>query len=65
MTSLEEAAVKMHELLWNYTGTTDEWMIQFKCDDSILDEFIDTLNDLGDEVEKVKPGSKTWPLQLK
>lgn len=62
MSRLEAAAIRVHEILWHNTGSNDDWLITFKCDDSISDEFTDALNELGDAVEEVKPGSKPWPV---
>ena len=64
MTRLEEAACRLHEILWQNTGDNADWPISFQCDEEIRDEFIDALNELGDAVEEVKPGSKPWPLKL-
>jgi hypothetical protein len=62
MTRLEDAAIRLHEILWRNTGSNDDWLINFKCDEAIHDELIYALNELGDAVEEVKPGSKPWPL---
>jgi hypothetical protein len=62
VTRLEEAAIRVHEILWNNTGDNDDWPISFRCDDTIHDELIDALNELGDAIEEVKPGSMPWPV---
>jgi hypothetical protein len=62
MTRIEAAAIRLHHLLWNNTGSNDDWPIQFQCDEEIHGKLIDALNELGDAVEEVKPGSKPWPI---
>jgi hypothetical protein len=62
MTRLEEAAIRVHKLFWNNTGETADWPIRILTDKEIYNEFADTMNELGDAVEEVKPGSKPWPL---
>jgi hypothetical protein len=59
---LEEAAIRLHEIIWTKTGDNADWPISFLCDDMALDEFLAALNELGNAVEEVKPGSKVWPL---
>jgi hypothetical protein len=59
---LEEAAIKLHDILWKNTGDTADWPICLECDNALVDEFSDILNELGNAVEEVKPGSKPWPL---
>jgi hypothetical protein len=63
MSRLEEAAIRIHEILWSNTGENDDWPIRIIADDEIHEAFIDALNELGDAVEEVKPGSKPWPIQ--
>ena len=62
MTRLEEAACRLHEILWANTGSNADWPVRFECDDEIEGELIDALNELGDAIEEVKPGSKPWPV---
>lgn len=62
MTRLEEAAVKVHELFWHNTGETADWPIRVLTDEETYDKFADTMNELGDAVEEVQPGSKPWPV---
>ena len=62
MTRLEEAAIRLHEILWHNTGDNADWPISFRCDEGIRDEFMDALNELGNAVEEMKPGSKPWPV---
>ena len=62
MTRLEEAAIKLHEILWANIGTNADWPIGIHCDEALEDKFIDALNELGNAVEEVKPGSKPWPV---
>ena len=63
MTRIEKAAIELHELLWNYTGASDEWPITLKADDTMHDRLVDVLNELGEAVEEVKPNSKPWPVR--
>jgi hypothetical protein len=63
MTRLEEAAIKVHEILWNNVGSSDEWPIAIRCDEAIEDRLIDALGELGNAIEEVKPGSKPWPIK--
>jgi hypothetical protein len=62
MTRLEDAAVRVHEVLWNNIGNAD-WPISFRCDAEIYDVLADALNELSAAVEEVKPGSCPWPVQ--
>lgn len=62
MNRLEEAAIKLHEIIWKNVGDNADWPISFLCDNTIEDEFSDALNELGNAVEEVKPGSKSWPV---
>ena len=62
MSRLEEAAIRLHEILWVNTGDNADWPISLECDNAIVDEFSDILNELGNAVEEVKPGSKPWPV---
>ena len=62
MTRLEEAAYRLHEILWNNTGDSADWLIRFECDEAIEGKFVDALNELGNAVEEVKPGSLSWPV---
>lgn len=65
LSRLEEAAIALHEILWKNTGDNDDWPIRFTCDDSIEGQFVDILNELGDAVEEIRPGSKPWPIETK
>ena len=62
MSRLEEAAIRLHEIIWKNTGDNADWPINFQCDEAIEDKFVDALNELGNAVEEVKPGSKPWPV---
>lgn len=62
MSRLEEAAIRLHEIIWKNTGDNADWPISFLCGKEASDEFIDALNELGNAVEEVKPGSKPWPV---
>lgn len=62
MTRLEQAAVELHDILWNNTGDNDDWPIAIRCDEELEDRFVEALNELGDAIEEVKPGSKRWPV---
>jgi hypothetical protein len=59
---LEEAAIRLHEIIWKNAGENADWPISFLCDEELEDEFIGALNELSNAVEEVKPGSKPWPL---
>jgi hypothetical protein len=59
---LEEAAIRLHEIIWKNVGENADWPINFRCDEELEDEFIGALNELGNAVEEVKPGSKPWPV---
>jgi hypothetical protein len=59
---LEEAAIRLHEIIWRNTGDNADWPISIECDITLQDEFSAALNELGDAVEEVKPGSKPWPV---
>jgi hypothetical protein len=63
LSRLEEAAIALHEILWANTGDNADWPITFQCDEAIEGILVDTLNELGDAVEEVRPGSKPWPIQ--
>jgi len=62
MTRLEEAAIRVHEILWNNTGETSDWPIRILTSNDIHAEFCAAIDELGDAVEEVKPGSKPWPI---
>jgi hypothetical protein len=64
VTRLEEAAIRLHQIVWQNTGDSADWPINFQCDEELQDEFIGALNELGDAVEEVRPGSKPWPVQV-
>jgi len=64
MSRLELAAIRLHDLIWKNTGESNEWPLQFLCDEELYDEFAYALNELGDAVEEVKPGSKPWPISV-
>jgi hypothetical protein len=59
---LEEAAIRLHEIIWKNVGDNADWPISLECDNAIANEFSDILNELGNAVEEVKPGSKPWPV---
>lgn len=63
MTRLEKAALEVHRVLWNNTGYTDEWPIKIECDDAILAEFTDCMNELRNAAEEVEPGIGAWPIK--
>lgn len=52
MTALEEAAIKLHDHIWEYAGGNDEWPLQISGDDAELDEVIRLLNALQKEIKK-------------
>ena len=62
MTRIEAVAIRLHHLFWNNTGDNDDWPITLQCDDELLIEFTDALNELSDAVEEVYPGSSPWPI---
>ena len=61
MTRLEEAAIKLHKVIWQNTGN-DDWPIQILLDDSIHDEAIGAFNELFDAVKEVQPDACPWPI---
>jgi hypothetical protein len=63
MTRLEEAAIRVHELLWHNIGHSADWPIRILVDDEIYDKFAEVMDELSDAVEEVRPGSKPWPIQ--
>jgi hypothetical protein len=52
MTKLEEAAIAVHDYIWQNTGTNDDWPLQFSGDDDEVMEVIRLLNELQDEIKK-------------
>lgn len=65
MTKIEKAAIKLHSVIWNNTGTTDEWPIQMKVDAEIHDNVVDALNGLHDAIEEYDPKLVPWPIKTK
>jgi len=64
MSRLELAAIKVHQIFWNNTGETRDWPIMIKVDDELYDELADALNELGEAVEELCPGSSPWPVKI-
>ena len=62
MSRLEKAAIDFHGLIWNNTGSTDDWPIQLKLDDEIHDKVVDAINELHDAILEIDPGLVPWPL---
>ena len=66
LSRLEKAALRLHEILWNNTGTShewpsDEWPIAIKVDDDLIDAFIAALNELSNAVAEVDHNATSWP----
>jgi hypothetical protein len=62
MTRIEDAAIDLHRLLWNNTGSSDEWPIQIKCDNEFLEPLMSAMNELGAAVKEVCPETMPWPI---
>ena len=63
MTAIEHAAVKLHVVLWNNTGTTRDWPIRIDVDDDVEDELIEAMNGLYQAVKAHDPDLVPWPLK--
>ena len=62
MSRLEQAGIRLHKLLWNNTGSTEDWPITLRLDEDVHDAVVDALNELSDAVEERCPGSSPWPI---
>jgi hypothetical protein len=49
---IEQAAIDLHDYLWEYTGYTADWPIEIAGDDSAVTELIRRLNTLQDAIKE-------------
>lgn len=62
MTRLELAAIRLHQVFWNNTGSTEDWPITLRIDKDMHADVVRALNELSDAVEEICPGSSPWPV---
>ena len=51
MSELEAAAIKLHDLLWENVGVTDDWPLQVGGDDEVVTQMIRLMNELQDAIK--------------
>ena len=54
--------MELHQVLWNNTGSTDDWPITLKVDPEMHDDLIHALNELSEAIREIDPDLVPWPL---
>jgi hypothetical protein len=59
-TPLEQAAINLHDFLWDNIGVTDDWPVKLSGDDGSTTQTIDLLNKLQEEIEASGLSTKSY-----
>jgi Bacterial RNA polymerase, alpha chain C terminal domain len=59
-TPLEQAAINLHDFLWDNIGVTDDWPVKLSGDDGSTTQTIDLLNRLQEEIEAAGLSTKSY-----
>lgn len=52
MTAVEDAAINLHDYMWENLGVTADWPLQMSGDDKAISEVIRLLNGLQAEIKR-------------